>query len=278
MSVPCELTANGLTFTGLQWGRPDDPTVLLLHGFPQRCTSWAAVAERLAATGLRCVAPDQRGYSPGARPAEVAGYALPQLVADAVGLIGTLGAPVHLVGHDWGAVVGWQVAARHPELLRSWTALSTPNPSALDAVLARSPEQRARFGYIRTFRQEGVAEAALLADGGAGLAAVYGGHVDAARVAADVAFFTEPGTLTAALSWYRAMAVTDSTGLDPVRVPTSYVWGSADQAFGREAAELTGAYVSAPYRFVAIEGASHWLPDEAAETVAAVVAERVSGR
>jgi pimeloyl-ACP methyl ester carboxylesterase len=95
-------------------------------------------------------------------------------------------------------------------------------------------------------------------------------------VAEDVAFFARPGVLTAALNWYRAMSPTDSAGAARVRVPTSYVWGSEDPAFGREAAELTGGYVDGPYRFVALEGASHWLPDEVPDTLADVIGERIA--
>lgn len=274
MSSPVSICANGLVFTGSQWGPPDAPPVLCLHGFPQRHTSWTRVAERLADAGLHVVALDQRGYSPGARPGEIADYAMPHLLADTVGMIEALGGPVHLVGHDWGGVVGWQVATRRPDLVRTWTAVSTPNPLALNEVLARDEAQRARFGYILRFRQVGAAEDALLANGGAGLATMYGGFVAPEQVAADIAFFTEPGVLTAALSWYRAMSATDAAGLTPVTVPTSYVWGSADPAFGREAAENTQYHVQAPYRFLPLDGASHWLADEAPDTIADAVASQ----
>jgi pimeloyl-ACP methyl ester carboxylesterase len=78
------------------------------------------------------------------------------------------------------------------------------------------------------------------------------------------------------LSWYRAMSFGDAAGLATVTVPTAYVWGSGDLAFGTEAAELTARYVDGPYRFVPLEGASHWLPDEVPDTVAEVIAEQVS--
>jgi pimeloyl-ACP methyl ester carboxylesterase len=223
------------------------------------------------------VAPDQRGYSPGARPADVAAYALPNLTADVIAMIEALGGSVHLVGHDWGGVVGWQVAARRPDLVHTWTAVSTPHQTALNEVLARDAAQRERFGYILKFREEGTAETMLLAHDGAGLKTMYGGFVSPQRVADDVAFFSEPGVLTAALSWYRAMGVADPGELPRVTVPTSYVWGSGDPAFGAEAAELTASYVDGPYRFVALDGASHWLPDEAADTLAEVITERVAG-
>ena len=274
---PITVPANGLLFAGLEWGPADGPAVLALHGFPQRSTSWGAVAARLAEAGVRTVAVDQRGYSPAARPAEVAAYAMRQLVLDAAGFASWLGGSLHLAGHDWGGVVGWQLASRYPHLVRSWTALSTPHPLALDAVLARSEEQRRRFDYILRFRQPGVAEQALLAHDGAALRQLYGSAVAPEQVAADVAFFTQPGVLTAALNWYRAMSPDVNAGLDRLGVPTTYVWGSSDPAFGPEAARASGEYVDAPYEFIPLEAAGHWLPDEAADTVADAIARRVLG-
>jgi pimeloyl-ACP methyl ester carboxylesterase len=274
---PITVPANGLLFSALEWGPADGPLVLLLHGFPQRSTSWGRVAARLAEAGVRSVALDQRGYSPAARPTDVAAYALPHLVADVVDVINWLGGSVHLAGHDWGGVVGWQVASRHPHLLGSWTALSTAHPLALEAALAQSEEQRKRFGYILLFRQPGTAEQSLLAANGAGLRAMYGSAVPPEQVDADVAFFAEPGVLTAALNWYRAMSPDVNAGLGRLAVPTTYLWGSADMAFGADAARTSGDYVDAAYEFVPLEHAGHWLPDEAADTVADAIARRVLG-
>src|SRR6266566_1341911 len=139
-----QLPANGFEFSGLSVGPATGRTVLLLHGFPQTSESWTEVATRLAAHGLRAVAIDQRGYSPGARPSSVADYAMPNLIADVLAVIDELGGTVDLVGHDWGGVVGWQLAARHPERLRTFTVASTPNQLAINAVHAAVPEERER--------------------------------------------------------------------------------------------------------------------------------------
>lgn len=273
-TVPVSVAANGLTFTGLQWGPAGSGVpVLCLHGFPQRSTSWTGVGERLADAGVPAIAVDQRGYSPGARPGEVSAYAMPHLVADVVAIIDALGGRVHLVGHDWGGVVGWQVAARRPDLVASWTAVSTPNQLALNEVLA-DPAERQRFGYILGLRDPG-AEQRLSAHDWAALTAFYQGRVAPERVREDVAFLAEPGVLTAALNWYRAMSPADAAGLGPVTVPTTYLWGSEDLAFSAAAAAATERWVSGPYRFVPLEGASHWLPDEAPDTVAEAIASQV---
>jgi len=162
------------------------------------------------------------------------------------------------------------------QLLLSWTAVSTPNQLALNEVLAASAAERERFGYIRGFRGPG-AEQRLAGFDWAPFASIYGTGVPADRVAEEVAFFSQPGVLTAALNWYRAMTPGDAAGLGPVTVPTAYVWGSADLAFSREAATRTQHFVAGPYRFVALDAAGHWLPDEAPDTLAEVIAEQVSG-
>lgn len=278
MSVPIRMSANGYEFAGFSLGPREGRTVLLLHGFPQTSGAWLAVAQRLAGRGLRAVAVDQRGYSPAARPADVAAYAMPELVADVCAFAEALGGQVDLVGHDWGAVVGWQVAARHPGRVRTWTAVSTPNPLAINWALAVDDEQRQRFGYIRVFREPGRAEAALLTDDARRLRELYGDAVADDQVRADVAALTEPGALTAALNWYRAMSRTDTDGLGLVTVPTTYLWGTQDVAFGRLAAEASGPYVDADYEFVPIDGAGHWLPDTHPELLADEIAARVAAR
>lgn len=264
------------TFSALAWGPPHGRLVLMLHGFPQTSTSWRAVGLLLGERGLRAVAVDQRGYSAGARPGDVAAYSMANLVGDAAGFATALGAPVDVVGHDFGAVVGWQLAARRPDLVRTLTAVSTPNQLAIDHVLAAVPQERERFGYMRAFRRAD-AEAALLDHDARELRSFFGDVVPQVRVDEDIAAMRRPGALNAALNWYRAMSRADSDGLGLVTVPTSYVWGSADLAFGRAAAELSGSYVDADYRFVPIEGASHWLPDEHPELLADEIVRRVLG-
>jgi pimeloyl-ACP methyl ester carboxylesterase len=274
---PLTVAVPGGTLTGWEWGPPDGTVVLLLHGFPQRSTAWSGVGERLAEVGLRAVALDQRGYSDGLRPPAVADYALPRLVGDALAAVDALGRPVHLAGHDWGGIVGWHLASRYPQAVRTWTALSTPSPLALAAALAEDPDQRTRLGYIEAFRQPGHAEAALLAGGGARLRAIYGAAVPPDQATEDIAFFSRPGVLSAALNWYRAMSPQDLDGLTRAAIPTSYVWGANDIAFGRTAAERTGAEVVGPYSFVPLEGTGHWLLEEAPDTVAQTISERALG-
>src|SRR5438046_662731 len=115
-----KIRVRGMAFDVTVGGPDGRPPVLLLHGFPQNSRMWAGVSPALHAAGLRPVALDQRGSSPGARPTEVAAYRMGELVADAVAVLGELGLDsAHVVGHDWGAVVAWAMAAAQPERVRS---------------------------------------------------------------------------------------------------------------------------------------------------------------
>jgi pimeloyl-ACP methyl ester carboxylesterase len=268
-----------LTFDVRASGPEDGRAVLLLHGFPETSLSWAAVTPLLTEAGLRCYAPDQLGYSPGARPPDVGAYALPSLAQVTADLLTALDVPVaDVVGHDWGANVGWALAAWHPDRVRTLTAVSVPHPAAFTAAYRADPEQKERSAYIRLFWQEGKAEEVLLADGARRLRRLLLGADRATGVppeAADsyVAVLSAPGALTAALNWYRAMSSGDR--LEAVSAPTTYVWSREDIAIGRTAADACAAHVAGEYRFVELPG-SHWIPEEAPAELAAVILDRLA--
>lgn len=258
-------------------GPEDGRPVVLLHGFPQSALCWSRVVPLLTAAGLRTIAPDLRGYSPGARPADVSAYSMEALVGDAVGLLDALElAAVDLVGHDWGAFVAWQVAIRHPERVRSLVGISVPHPVAMSSAMATDPDQQQRSAYIGLFRQEGKAEHVMLADDAARLRAMFDGSgLSAAEVDAYVAPLQAPGALSGPLSWYRAMSRGDLAGLGPATVPTTFIWSDEDLAIGRVAAEACAAQVTGPYRFVELTAVSHWIPEQAPEAVAEAILGQV---
>jgi pimeloyl-ACP methyl ester carboxylesterase len=269
------VAARGLTFEVRAGGPADGAAVLLLHGFPQHGGEWDEVTPALHAAGLRTYAPDQRGYSPGARPVEVAAYRIPELVADAAALLDALGvAGAHVVGHDWGAIVAWALAAAHPDRVRSLTAVSVPHPAAMAHALRVSADQKARSSYITLFRKPGAAERTLLAFGAAALRRMLGGVGDADRVARYAEPMREPGALTAALNWYRAMSSADLAAVGPVAVPTTFVWSDRDVAIGRVAARACADHVTGDYRLVELPGVSHWIPDVAPGPLAEAILAR----
>ena len=256
-----ELAVGDLVFEARADGPADGELVLLLHGFPQTSLSWRHQLDALAAAGYRAVAPDQRGYSPGARPGDVGDYRVERF---------------HLVGHDWGGAVAWQVAGRHPERLRTVTSVSTPHPGAFRRSIQEG-EQRDKSSYILFFRSP-EAEPFFLDSEAAGLRALYtaSGLADDA-VEEYVRVLTQPGAMTGALNWYRAVDLGLVEGLGPITTPTMYVWSTFDPALGREAAEATAAQVEGAYRFEVLEGVSHWIPEEAPDALNTLLLESLGG-
>lgn len=269
------VTVGDLTFDVRTSGPEDGDAVILLHGFPENSLSWSGVVPMLAGAGLRVIAPDQRGYSPGARPTGVEAYTTDLLADDVIGLADALGVGTfHLVGHDWGAAVSWVIASRHRERLRTLTAVSVPHLAAFGAALRDDADQQQRASYIGLLRQPDKAEMLLLEEDARRLRAMYEGHVRPAQIDSYVAQLSAPGALTAALSWYRAMR-SDLASLPAVTVPTTFVWSDQDAAIGRVAAERCGEFVDADFRFVELTGISHWIPEQDSEVLAEAILARI---
>jgi len=270
-----QLQHDGLTFDVLDEGPLDGLPVVLLHGFPERSSSWRSVAPILHAAGVRTFALDQRGYSPGARPRRRRDYRMTRLVGDVTALIDRVGGPVHLVGHDWGAVVGWMVAAQRPDLLRSWTAISVPHPRAfLQAGLTSS--QGLRSWYIGFFQVPRLAELTAGRRGGFFDRSLRHAGMTAEEVERFRVEMVEDGALPHALGWYRAITLADPRASSRrVTVPTTFVWSDGDVAVARRGAEETGRWVDAAYELVVLEGVSHWIPTQAPEECAAAILARV---
>jgi pimeloyl-ACP methyl ester carboxylesterase/DNA-binding MarR family transcriptional regulator len=259
------------TFDALAAGPADGREVLLLHGFPEAASEWEYQLDALGSAQCRAVAPDQRGYSPDARPADAHDYRLDDLVADVIAMADALGwARLVLVGHDWGAAVAWGVASAHPDRLRTLTAVSIPHPIAFSRALRDDEDQRQRSHYFQVFAQVGNAEKSLLANDCDHLRRIYDRKVPAGRIDDYIARFREPGALTAALNWYRAMRMT-TLRIDKITVPTLYVWSTEDVAVGSTAALACGEQVSGPYTFEMLEDVSHWIPEQAAGTFTAML-------
>ncbi|WP_067436290.1 alpha/beta fold hydrolase [Nocardioides jensenii] len=264
----------GLTFDVIDEGPIDGPVAVLLHGFPQRASSWNAVASRLHGQGIRTVAPDQRGYSPRARPHRRAAYRMENLVADVETLIRTLDVgPVHLVGHDWGSAVAWTTAVAHPELVRSLTAVSVTHPAAFLRSMVGT--QVLRSWYMGFFQLPWLPERVLADPAGARRAL---GRTGMTREMVETfgSDIVEYGALRGSLNWYRALPFTHPRVLrGRVAAPTTLVWSDGDVAAGRRGVELAERHVAGPFELQVLTGISHWIPDEAPDVLAEIVCERI---
>jgi pimeloyl-ACP methyl ester carboxylesterase len=306
------VTRDGLVFDLTTAGPAGGEPVVLLHGFPQSARCWDAVTPALAAAGLRTVAPDQRGYSPGARPAARAAYRLSELVADAAAVAeavlqdpglqdpglqdpglqepglhdpgqqdrGQRESGVHVVGHDWGAVVAWALAGLRPELVRTVTGLSVPPPGAFRAALLR-PRQALASWYVAMFQVPGLAERVFARPAGrpwspALVAMLVRSGQTRERAERDAAGMADPAALTAAVNWYRALPLSMRDEVPRATAPALYVWSDGDTALTRDAAELAPRHVAGPFRYVELRGVSHWIPDEVPDALAELLLEHVA--
>ncbi|WP_426566121.1 alpha/beta fold hydrolase [Angustibacter sp. McL0619] len=254
-------------------GPPDGPVALLLHGFPQHGGLWQGCLPGLHELGLRTLAPDQRGYSPQPQPRDVEAYRLGPLVADALAVLDDVGAQrAVVVGHDWGALVGWALAAHHPERVRGLVALSVPHPHAFGRAIREDAEQQQLSDYFGLLRKEGTAERVLLGDDAAALRRFFeGGSLTADAVQDYLAPMLSEDGLRGPLSWYRAMAGPELAAVPRISVPTVYVSAEHDLGVGRAAAQWCADYVDGPYRRVDLSG-THWIVDEEPDVVVRAVA------
>lgn len=271
-----QLNARGMIFDCAAAGEPGAPLVLLLHGFPQTRHSYRDQLPALAARGFHAVAPDQRGYSPGARPRERAAYRTEELVADVLAFADALGAEqFDLVGHDWGGQLAWLVAAFHPQRVKRLAVLSRPHPAAFAQALKSDGAQAERSKHHRGFDDEAMADR-LLEDDARRLRRMLSSQgVREPDVDAYVRALGTRDALDAALCWYRAAR--DSApelrarDVPAITVPTLYLWGDRDATVGRDAADRTAEHVRADYRFEIVPNAGHFLTDEAGAHVTAAL-------
>ncbi|MEM1120553.1 MAG: alpha/beta hydrolase [Bacteroidota bacterium] len=242
--------------------------VILLHGFPESSLMWQPLLEEAASQGYRVLAFDQRGYSPNARPDKVADYHIDHLVEDVLSVADAVGFDTfHLVGHDWGAAVGWKTVLDFPERVRTWTAMSIPHIGLFWKSVLSHPEQKKRSAYIQKLQMPYLPEILFHLNQQKVVEGLHGKWKET-EIADCLAIQREPGALTAALNWYRAVdfetIATDTTFKSIVQRPTLYIWGSDDPVITPDIIPQQAPLMSASYKELEIE-AGHSLIQAAPE-------------
>jgi pimeloyl-ACP methyl ester carboxylesterase len=262
------------------------PLVLLLHGFPEFWYGWRYQLPALAAAGFHAVAPDLRGYNLSAKPEGIGAYTLDHLTADVAQLIRACGSErAAIVGHDWGGIVAWSFAMRHPSLLERLVILNAPHPAVMSRGLL-NPLQWLRSSYVLFFQLPWLPEALLEAGDFALLRRLF--RSDPRRPRAytgeDIERYVEawrqPGALTAALNYYRALVQRPSNGggvLRRIEQPVLVIWGEQDQALGPELAEPERTWVP-NLQIERFPDASHWVQADRPEQVNALLTNFLGSR
>lgn len=270
---------NGMTFEASVAGSSSNPLVLMLHGFGVSRYSYSKPVSALGDAGFFAVAPNQRGYSPGARPdtQNFPNYRMDVVIADALDIVSALGhgeRQFHLVGHDWGASLAWEIADRYPERLASVTILSRPHPLSFERALSIDPEQKGRSKHHSKFLDPNAVAEILANDAEWLRGRLTRNGVPAKAIDLHLSVIGYPEAMEAALAWYRARGVKHAP-VGHTKVPTLYIWGDNDDTVGRVSAEGTGEFIDAPYRFEILPGVGHFAADQSPDKVTSLILEHV---
>jgi pimeloyl-ACP methyl ester carboxylesterase len=262
-----------------------DP-VVLLHGFPEFSFCWRHQLPALAAAGLHAIAPDLRGYNLSDRPLGVSNYRANELVADIAALIRELpNGKSHVVGHDWGGVLAWRLAAQHPELVKKLVVLNAPHPAAYRRTLRRNPRQWLRSWYVLFFQLPWLPELLIrsrdfaLLERGWKKDPVTPGAYSAEDIARYKEALRRPGALTAAINYYRAaMRWPGDLYGEPqlVSAPTLLIWGEKDRYLGVDLTEGLEAWIP-DLRVERIADASHWVQNDVPVVVNRLLIDFLAG-
>lgn len=282
----------GHDFACREWGRRDNPAVLFLHGFPEYSGAWQEVAGRLE-DRFFCLAPDQRGFGDSWAPGDPGAYRLQKLVADMAALIEGYGAPVDVVGHDWGAAVAYGLAAFAPTLVRRLVVMNGVHPVPFQRELAAGGAQSEASQYINFLRREGSEE--RLSEGDfAGLMRLFSAGMDlgwltGARLDAYKAEWRRPGRIRGMVNWYRASPLVIADPGHPVtppplpeerlhiRAPHLLIWGEDDTALLPTSFKGLEAFCDGGLEIRRIAGADHWLAHQKPDEVAALIGAFLNG-
>jgi len=264
-------------------GDPDDPLVVLLHGFPEFWYGWREYLEPLVDAGYRVLVPDQRGYNRSDKPAGVRSYRIARLARDVVELIESENREsAHVVGHDWGAGVAWDLSLRHPDVVDRLGIVNVPHPTVLAATLRSNLTQLRKSWYMFYFQVPRVPEWLSARDDfrfwvrtmrdGANPGAFSETDFDRYRRA-----WSRDGAPTAMINWYRAL-FRHGADLPQERVeaPTLIVWGENDRALVPEMATESVEYC-VDGRLERFPDATHWIPHEYPDRVADLLLGHLNG-
>lgn len=274
---------NGVRLHVVAAGESDAPLVVLLHGFPEFWYSWHRHIAMLVDAGYRVVVPDQRGYNRSEKPTGIRPYRITELSRDVVSLIYSEDREsAHIVGHDWGAVVAWDIALRHPGSLNRLGIVNVPHPTVFRQTIRSDLRQLRRSWYVFFFQLPWLPEwFSTRKDFGAWVAALRGTAAPGTFTDQDIARYraawSQTGAPRAMINWYRALLRHgEAPPQEHVTAPTLVVWGEQDTALVPEMAPDSVEYCE-DGRLERFPDASHWVHHEHPEEVGTYLLEHLEG-
>jgi len=259
-----KVSANGFEFDVFCKGESKNNTIIFLHGFPEFARMWFPFLEYFSNSGFYCIAPNQRGYSNGAAPSSSKEYNLDFLIEDIDAIANHFNIDsFHLVGHDWGAAVGWQYIVTFPEKIKSFTALSVPNNAGFKDAILSDFRQLLKVWYMFMFQLPVFPEWVLSRNNFQGIRNILTHHKEL-EVDTYIEKFKSKHILSGAINWYRAnLRLRNKSKFEVKEYKGSslIIYGNEDVAVTRRAIKEGEKYISGPYDYIEYD-ASHWLVQE----------------
>ncbi|NHB59430.1 alpha/beta fold hydrolase [Acinetobacter sp. 194] len=269
-----EFEHENLIFDVIDTGPLDAPFIVLLHGFPETAKSWQATSQFLNEKGYRTFAINQRGYSLTAQPKGRHAYRSKALVEDIHQFLNILNEPVYLVGHDWGAVVAWDVALEYPEKIKHLTAVSVPHKAAFLKSMLYS-NQLLKSYYMGLFQLPKVPEFIFEKLPKLGQALLKSTGMTEQQLQDFQTDMVDGKRIRFALNWYRGLPFSSNKNLNKkVTVPTLFIWGKHDSAVGAKSIQFNKDYVDAPYTEIILD-ATHWIPTQNAQQLSKLILQDI---
>ena len=262
-----DVKVNNLTFICRVSGLENTgDAVILLHGFPETSRMYYDLIPVLVSEGYKVVAPDQRGYSQGARPSKISDYSIDKLSQDVIDIADAFQfEKFHLVGHDWGSAVGWVTAALYSERIISWTALSVPHLDAFFDAINTDKDQQRKSQYIKFFKKPILPELYFKIFGYTYLKNIWR-KSSQLEIEKYLEVFKQRGALKASLNWYRANMNNEDKFIGDITTPTLIIYGLKDMAIGEKSVDESEKYLTGDYKIEKLK-AGHWLIQESFEAV-----------
>lgn len=258
-----ELKIGDLVFDCRVDGNQESELVILLHGFPETSHMWINLMKDFSDMGFYCVAPNLRGYSKGACPKGVNHYSLDKLAKDVIEIARYFKkSKFHLVGHDWGAAIGWKVVHDHQSEILSWTALSVPHLQGFGTAIVKDDQQRKMSQYIRSFQWPVLPEKKIKKNDFELFRKLWK-NSDSDEISDYLTVFRNRNQLTAAINYYRSnykllRKAVKGRILGDIHVPTLFIWGNKDLAIGSVSVDNSHQYIKNNYQYIELD-TGHWL-------------------
>ena len=264
------------TFTCRVGGMENDKeTIFLLHGFPETSRMWSDLIKVLENEGYRIIAPDQRGYSKGARPSKISDYTIDKLSEDVINIANEFNIEkFHLVGHDWGSAVGWYIVSKYSDRVITWAGLSVPHLDAFTNSMMNDKVQQKKSKYIKFFRTPLLPELYFRIFSYKNLKSIWN-QSSKSEIASYLETFRQRGALKSSLNWYRANFKNNNNLIGDIDTPTLIIYGLHDVAIDVISVDNSEKFLKGRYKIEKIDS-GHWLIQESFEKVSKSIIEHIN--